>query len=62
MTWSGFKKSDDSQLLPIRQMELTKELSKVQADEKLSADQKKAKVEDIRARIAEIEKQIAAKS
>jgi phosphonate transport system substrate-binding protein len=62
MTWSGFKKSDNSQLLPIRQMELTKDLYKVQSDDKMNAEEKKAKIEEIKAKIAEIEKQIATKS
>lgn len=62
LTWSGFKKSTNDQLLPIRQMELTKELSKVQADDKLAEAEKKAKIDDLRAKIAEVEKQIAAKS
>jgi phosphonate transport system substrate-binding protein len=62
LTWSGFKKSTNDQLLPIRQMELTKELSKVQADDKLAEAEKKAKIDELRAKIAEVEKQIAAKS
>jgi phosphonate transport system substrate-binding protein len=62
MTWLGFNKSDNSQLLPIRQMELTKELTKVQADDKLAETDKKAKIEDLKKKIADIEKQIAAKS
>ena len=61
-TWTGFKKSDNNQLLPIRQMELTKELGKVQADDKLAEADKKAKVDELRAKIADIEKQLAAKS
>jgi phosphonate transport system substrate-binding protein len=62
MTWTGFNKSDNNQLLPIRQMETTKELSKVMADDKLSEAEKKAKADELKAKIAEIEKQIAAKS
>jgi phosphonate transport system substrate-binding protein len=62
LTWTGFQKSDNNQLLPIRQMELTKELSKVQADDKLAEAEKTAKVAELKAKIAEIEKQIAAKS
>jgi phosphonate transport system substrate-binding protein len=61
-TWTGFKKSSNDQLLPIRQMELTKQLGKVQADDKLSTDEKKAKTDALKAKIADIEKQIAAKS
>ncbi len=60
MTWSGFKKSDNTQLLPIRQMELSKELTKVQGDEKLSADEKKAKLDDLKKKMSDIEKQLAA--
>jgi phosphonate transport system substrate-binding protein len=62
MTWSGFRKSTDAQLLPIRQMEATKELSKVMADDKLAEADKKAKIDELKAKIAEIEKQIGAKS
>jgi len=62
LTWVGFQKSDNRQLLPIRQMELSRELSKVEADEKLGADEKKAKVDELKAKIADIEKQLAAKS
>ena len=62
MTWAGFKPSDNNQLLPIRQMELTKELAKIQGDDKLGADEKKAKIDELKTRIAEIEKQIGAKS
>ncbi|WP_088348627.1 MULTISPECIES: phosphonate ABC transporter substrate-binding protein [Rhodomicrobium] len=60
MTWTGFKPSDNNQLLPIRQMELTKELAKVQADDKLGADEKKAKIEELKTKIANIEKQLGA--
>ena len=62
LTWSGFKKSTNDQLLPIRQMEATKELSKVMADDKMAEAEKKAKIDELKAKIAEIEKQIAAKS
>jgi len=62
MTWATFKPSDNRQLLPIRQMELSKEMSKVQGDEKLSADEKNAKIEELKKKIADIETQIGAKS
>ena len=62
LTWSGFKKSTNDQLLPIRQMEATKELSKVMVDDKMAEAEKKAKIEELKGKIAEIEKQIAAKS
>lgn len=62
LTWSGFRKSTNDQLLPIRQMEFTKELSKIQADDKMAEADKKAKIDELKAKIAEVEKQIAAKS
>lgn len=62
MTWAGFKKSDNSQLLPIRQMEIDKAMSKVKGDEKLSEAEKKAKLDELKAKAAEIEKLIGAKS
>ena len=62
LTWSGFKKSTNDQLLPIRQMEATKELSKMMVDDKMAEAEKKAKIEELKGKIAEIEKQIAAKS
>jgi hypothetical protein len=34
LTWTGFRKSDNNQLLPLRHMELPQELSKVQTDDK----------------------------
>jgi phosphonate transport system substrate-binding protein len=60
--WGGFKKSDNSQLLPVRQMELTKEISKLQADDQIAEAEKTAKIAELKAKIAEIEKQIASKS
>jgi phosphonate transport system substrate-binding protein len=62
LTWSGFKTSTNEQLLPIRQMEFTKELAKIQADEKMAEADKKAKIDELKAKIAEVEKLIAAKS
>lgn len=62
MTWAPFRKSDNSQLLPIRQMEISKEMAKVEADTSLSDEAKKAKLDELKAKAAEIEKQIAEKS
>jgi phosphonate transport system substrate-binding protein len=36
LQWAPFKKSDNNQLLPIRQMELNKEIIKLKGDEKLA--------------------------
>ena len=56
LTLSGFVPSDNSQLLPIRQLELARERGKVAADEGLAADDKSRKLKDIDARMAELAK------
>ena len=50
-----YNPSSDRQLLPIRKLEANKELMKVQADDKLSAQEKAAKVEKLKADIAKID-------
>ncbi len=52
---SGFKASTNSQLIPIRQLELFKNRNKAEADENLAVAEKQAK-------LAEIDKQLAALS
>lgn len=47
MQWGTFKKSDNSQLIPLRKLELFKERNAVEADEKLSASERKAKMAEI---------------
>src|SRR5262245_17484344 len=54
LIWSPFNPSSDRQLIPIRKLETNKELMKVQADEKLSADDKVAKVAELKANVAKI--------
>ena len=49
LVWSPFHPSSDNQLIPIRVLEANKNLMKVQADEKLSADEKSKQVRAIRA-------------
>jgi len=63
LVWSPFRPSSDRQLLPIRKLEANKELMKVQADDKLSANDKAAKVAKLkadRAKVEQMEKQAAA--
>ena len=59
LTWSAFVKSDNQQLTPIRQLELAKERSKVEADTALPADERAKKLKDIDQRLAELAQQIA---
>jgi len=58
LTWSGFVASDNNQLTPIRQLELARERSRVEADTALSADDKAKKLQDIEQRQAELSRQM----
>jgi phosphonate transport system substrate-binding protein len=57
---SGFKASNDDQLLPIRQLELFKVKLAVEKDNRLDASAKKAKLQDIDRQLAELNKKLAA--
>jgi phosphonate transport system substrate-binding protein len=57
LLWSPLKPSSDDQLLPIRKLEANKTLLKVQADEKLSAEEKAKQTEALRAQISSLEEQ-----
>ncbi|HEY9279281.1 MAG TPA: phosphonate ABC transporter substrate-binding protein [Eoetvoesiella sp.] len=67
LQWGKFRESNNDQLLPIRQLELFKERSKVSADEKIAAADKQnqlkeidAKLEKLSVRMSELEKNTAA--
>ena len=60
LQWAPFKKSDNNQLLPIRQMEVNKEIDKVKADDKLAATDKTAKLAELQGQFDTIGKQIDA--
>lgn len=47
LQFSGFKSSTDAQLNPVRQLELFKDKTKIEADTTLNVDEKKAKLDDI---------------
>jgi phosphonate transport system substrate-binding protein len=53
---AGFKASTDAQLIPIRQLELFKDRKKFEADENMSVSEKKAKFEEIDAKLAALAK------
>ncbi|WP_088280029.1 phosphonate ABC transporter substrate-binding protein [Ideonella sp. A 288] len=59
LTFAGFVASDNTQLVPIRQLELARERSKVEADANLSTDEKQKKLHDIDGRLAELGRQVA---
>jgi phosphonate transport system substrate-binding protein len=57
--YSAFRTSSNTQLVPIRQIELARERAKVEADANLAADDKSKKLKDIDARLAELSRQLA---
>jgi phosphonate transport system substrate-binding protein len=61
LQWAPFKKSDNNQLLPIRQMELNKEIMKLKGDEKTAAADKTAKLAELEKQFAEVGRQIDAR-
>lgn len=60
LKWAGFKPSTNDQLLPIRVMELTKSIAKIEADTALSDADKKAQIDKLAAQKAEYEEKIKA--
>lgn len=59
LTFAGFVASDNSQLVPIRQLELARERIKVEGDTTLSAEERRKKLSEIDARLAELRKTVA---
>jgi phosphonate transport system substrate-binding protein len=55
LIWSPFNPSSDNQLLPIRKLELTKEKLKVEADTKLSDEEKAKQVKDFDTQLSQVE-------
>lgn len=55
LQWAPFKPSSDAQLYPIRIMEITKQEFQIQSDDKISADEKTAKLEELKAEKAKYE-------
>ena len=47
LQWAPFRPSSDAQLYPIRIMEITKQMFQVDADDKLSAEEKTAKLKEL---------------
>lgn len=58
LQWAPFKASSNDQLLPIRVMELSKTIAKVQGDTKLSPEEKKVQLEKLEAEKADYEKRM----
>ncbi len=62
LVWAPFRTSSNDQLLPIRVMELSKQIAQIEADDALSAEDKAAKTEPLKAEKAEHEAAIAAQT
>jgi phosphonate transport system substrate-binding protein len=58
---AGFRQSDNRQLIPIRQLELFREKTRLEADDKIAADEKARRLAEIDKRLAELNAQLAAK-
>jgi phosphonate transport system substrate-binding protein len=61
LTTAGFKPSDDRQLIPIRQLELFKDKTKIENDATMNAADKTAKLDEINRKLAQLNTQLAAK-
>jgi phosphonate transport system substrate-binding protein len=57
---SGFKASDNNQLLPIRQLELFKQKLALEKDERMGAAEKRARLDEIQRKLNELNTQMAA--
>jgi len=54
--WGSFRESNNNQLIPIRQIELYKQKVKIENDDKINTEEKKAKLAKIDADLAELKK------
>jgi phosphonate transport system substrate-binding protein len=61
LTTAGFKPSDNRQLIPIRQLELYREKVKLEGDTAMNDAEKKAKLDEINRKLAELATQVAAR-
>lgn len=59
LQWAPFKPSSDAQLFPIRIMAITKEMFQIEADDKMSAEEKDAKIKELTAEKARYEELMA---
>lgn len=57
--YSAFRASTDAQLVPVRQIELARERSRLEADTAMSADERTKRLAEIDARLADLNKRLA---
>lgn len=58
LQWGNFRESSNKQFIPIRELGLFRDRLKIEADDKLSAADKAAKLKEIDARLAALKKEI----
>jgi phosphonate transport system substrate-binding protein len=56
--YSAFRASTNAQLMPVRQIELARERTKIEADTAMAADERSRKLAEIDARMGELSKQL----
>jgi phosphonate transport system substrate-binding protein len=56
LQWAPFRESSNKQLVPIRELALFRDKTKIQADAKLSAEEKAAKIREIDGKLAALRK------
>ena len=61
LTTAGFKASDDRQLIPMRQLELFKDKTRLENDTTMSAADRTAKLDEINRKLAQLNTQLAQK-
>jgi len=57
--WSAFRPSDNNQLIPIRELEIAKKKAETEKDDKLSADEKKKKLDELTMQLDALKKTAA---
>lgn len=58
LAWAPFRESSDAQLLPIRVLEISKNIAQIQNDDSIAEADKAAQIEELEAQKAEYEQQI----
>jgi phosphonate transport system substrate-binding protein len=56
---SGFAASSNTQLVPIRQLELARERGKIESDANMAADEKQRRLQEIDGKLAELGRLVA---
>ncbi|MCW5770631.1 MAG: phosphonate ABC transporter substrate-binding protein [Rhodospirillaceae bacterium] len=59
LQWAPFRESSNKQLIPVRQIVLARELTKVEGDKTISAEEKKKKIGEIKAKLEVLNKELS---